>query len=359
MEKFPWDVSKLLAEAGLLGLTLSPEDGGAGGTLTDAILAILAVAEVCPRSGDVIQAGNFGAIRTFAEYATKQQKERFLPRLLNGEEVMAVGMTEPEAGSAVTELSTTADKCSGGYLINGTKIFGTHSNEAALFLIYVRFAPGAGGIGSVIVERDAPDFHIGKPIRFMNGERWSELHFDNCKIPDENILLGIGGLKKQLSGFNIERLGNAARSLAVGTHAFNIAKTYAKERRQFGRALCEFQGLQWKFSEVLLRLDSAGLLLMRAAAQAENGLPSRYDTALAKLACNEAGFQAANEALQIFGGHGFSEDSIVQYCFKKTRGWMIAGGSVEILKNIIAEEIFDRRFPQYPAEPSAKSGVLS
>ncbi len=357
--EYPWDVAKKLAKAGLLGLTLSTDDGGAGGTLTDALIAIRAITEVCPRSGDVVQAGNFGAIRTFAEFATKRQKERLLPRLLKGEDVMAVGMTEPEAGSAVTELSTTATEYDDGYLITGTKIFGTHSHEASLFLIYVRFGPGGGGIGSVIIERGTPGFHIGKPSKFMNGEQWSELHFDNCKIPDENVLLGAGGLKKQLSGFNIERLGNAARSLAVGTHAFNIAKTYAVQRKQFGRALCEFQGLQWKFAEVSLRLEAAGLLLMRAAARAVNGLPTRYDTAMAKLACNEAGFLAANEALQILGGHGFSEDSIVQYCVRKTRGWMIAGGSSEILKNIIAEDIFNRRFPQYPVTPSVSDKFRS
>lgn len=346
--EYPWDVSKKLANAGLLGLCLSEEDGGMGGTLIDALLAIQAVTEICPRSGDVVQAGNFGAIRTFAEYATKQQKEIFLPRLLCGEEVMAVGMTEPEAGSAVTELSTLSTKVTGGYRIDGTKIFGTHSTEASLFLIYVRFGPGSGAIGSVIVEKGTPGFHIGKPVKFMNGDYWSELHFENCIIPEENVLLGPGGLKKQLSGFNVERLGNAARSLAVGCHAFNVARSYAMERKQFGRLLCEFQGLQWKFSELSLRLESAGLLLMRAAARAKNGIPSRNDSALAKLACNEAGFLAANEALQIMGGHGFAEDSIVQYCVRKTRGWMIAGGSTEILKNMIAEEIFECKFPQYP-----------
>jgi alkylation response protein AidB-like acyl-CoA dehydrogenase len=236
-------------------------------------------------------------------------------------------------------------------IINGTKIFGTHSGEANLFLVYVRFGPGTGGIGSVLVERGTPGFTLGNPSAFMNGEEWSQLYFDNCRIPKANVLLGKGGFKKQIAGFNIERLGNAARAVAVGRHAFNVARDYALMRKQFGRLLCEFQGLQWKFADMATRLEGAQLLLMRAAVNAEKDLPSAQETAMAKLACNEAGFFAANEALQIMGGLGFSEDSTVQYALRRTRGWMIAGGSIEILKNRIAEGIFERSFSQ--REPRA------
>jgi alkylation response protein AidB-like acyl-CoA dehydrogenase len=190
----------------------------------------------------------------------------------------------------------------------------------------------------------------------MNGESWSPLYFDNCRIPKANILLGSGGFKKQISGFNIERLGNAARAVAVGRKAFNEARDHAKTRRQFGRDICEFQGLQWKFAEMQMRLEAAQLLLMRAVTRADNDLPSAQDSALAKLACNDAGFYAANEALQIMGALGFSDDNIVQYCMRRTRGWMIAGGSTEILKNRIAEGIFERRFSQRPPKP-AKDGA--
>ncbi len=312
----------------------------------DAILAIQEVALVCPKSADIVQAGNFGPIRTFAEYATPAQKARFLPDLLAGRTLISLGMTEPDAGSAVTDLKTTARREDGHCVIDGTKIFSTHSPEAALFLVYVRFGPGVGGIGSVIVERGTPGFTIGKPSMFMNGEQWSQLYFENCRIPTENILLGEGGFKKQIAGFNVERLGNAARSLAVGRHAFTIARDHAMTRRQFGRPLCEFQGLQWKVADVAMKLDAAQLLLYRAAVRAEHGLPSAYDAAVAKLACNTAGFEAANEAMQIMGGTGFSQETLVEYCVRRTRGWMIAGGSIEILKNRIAESVFDRRFDQ-------------
>lgn len=344
--EFPWEIARKFAEMGLLGITVPESDGGQGGSLVDAVLAIQAVAEVCPRSGDVVQAGNFGPIRTFAEFANAEQRARFLPDLLAGKAVISLGMTEPGAGSAVTELVTSATPDGDDFLINGTKIFGTHSSEANVFLVYVRFGPGVGGIGSVLLERGMPGFQIGKPSTFMNGEDWSQLYFDNVRVPKANVLLGMGGFKKQIAGFNVERLGNSARAVAVGRHAFNLARDHAQTRKQFGRALCEFQGLQWKFAEMLMRLEAAQLLLMRAAVSAQDGMPSAQDTAIAKLACNEAGFFAANEALQIMGGLGFSEESTAQYCVRRTRGWMIAGGSIEILKNRIAEGIFDRRFSQ-------------
>lgn len=351
--EYPWDVARRMAEMGLMGIALPEADGGMGGTLVDSILAIQAVAEVCPRSADAIQAGNFGPVRTFAEYATPEQKARYLGPILRGEAVISLGMTEPEAGSAVTELKTSAVEDGDHYVVNGSKIFGTHSAEANVFLVYVRFGPGLDGIGSVLIERGTPGFTIGRPSMFMNGEEWSQLYFENCRIPRENVLLGRGGFRKQIAGFNVERLGNSARAVAVGRHAFNLARAHAAERRQFGRLLCEFQGIQWKFADMATRLEAAQLLLMRAAVNAGDGLPSAQETAMAKFACNEAGYYAANEALQVMGGLGFSEESTVQYCLRRTRGWMIAGGSIEILKNRIAEGVFERSFAQRAPKPVA------
>ncbi len=343
--RFPREVAQLLAKQGLLGISFNPEDGGQGGTLMDSVIAIEQIAAVCPRSADVVQAGNFGPIRTFVEYASAEQKQRWLPDLLAGNTCISLGMSEPDAGSAATELKTSATQDGDHYIINGSKVFGTHSPDAAIYLVYVRFGPGVGGIGSVIVERDTPGFTIGKPTPFMSGEEWSQLYFENCRIPASNVLLGAGGFKKQISGFNVERLGNSSRALALGRYAFNLAREHALVRKQFGRPLCEFQGLQWKFADMALKLESAQMLLYRAANVTE-GLPSAYQTALAKLACNQAGFEVANEAVQIMGGLGYSQESLAEYCMRRTRGWMIAGGSIEILKNRIAEDVFERRFDQ-------------
>ena len=227
---FPRDVAQMMGKQGLMGIAFDPEHGGQGGTLFDSVIAIEQIASVCPRSADVIQAGNFGPIRTFVEYATPEQKERWLPDLLAGNICISLGMSEPDAGSAVTELKTSATEDGDGYLINGSKVFGTHSPDAAIYLVYVRFGPGVNGIGSVIIERDTPGFTIGKPTPFMSGEQWSQLYFENCRIPKANVLLGPGGFKKQISGFNVERLGNSSRALALGRYAFNLAREHASIR---------------------------------------------------------------------------------------------------------------------------------
>jgi alkylation response protein AidB-like acyl-CoA dehydrogenase len=190
---YPWDVAGMLAEQGLLGIAFSEEDGGQGGTLMHAVLAIQEVAMACPKSADIVQAGNFGPIRTFVEYASVEQKARFLPDLLAGKMLIALGMSEPDAGSAVTDLKTSAMEDGDDYVINGNKVFSTHSPEADLFLIYVRFGPGVNGIGSVLIERGTPGFSVGEPSSFMSGEQWSQLYFENCRIPRANVLRRCGG----------------------------------------------------------------------------------------------------------------------------------------------------------------------
>jgi alkylation response protein AidB-like acyl-CoA dehydrogenase len=345
---YPWDVAKQMAAQGLLGITVAGADGGQGGTLMDAVIAIEAVASACPRSADVVQAGNFGAIRVLAEYGTKAQKEKYLKRLLAGESVISVGMTEPEAGSAVTDLATKATPDGAGYRINGSKVFTTHSAYAEVYLAYVRFGPGVGGIGSVLIDTKAPGVRFGQRSKFMSGEDWAQVYFEDVRVPADMVVLKEGGFKKQIAGFNVERIGNTARSLALGRYAFERAKEWAQQRKQFGRLLCEFQGLQWKFAEMKMKLDAGQLLLYRAAANADRGFPSAEETAIAKAFCNQAGFDVANDALQVMGGLGYSQESLVEYCVRRCRGWMIAGGSIEILKNRIAEEIFGRSFPQRP-----------
>lgn len=350
--QFPHDVAKKMSDAGLLGITIPEADGGSGGTLMDAVIAIETIATVCPRSADVIQEGNFGAIRVLAHFANADQKKRYLTPLLKGEEVIAVAMTEPEAGSATTDLVTTATPDGDGYRINGRKVFpNPHADQ---YLVYVRYGPGVGGIGSVMLRRTAPGFSTGKPAKFMSGNDWATLYFDNVYVPPEDVLLGPGGFKKQIAGFNAERIGNASRSLAYGRYCFTIAREYAMTRKQFGRPLCEFQGLQWKFADMKMKLDAGQLLLYRAAVNADNGIPSADDTAIAKAFCNQAGFDICNEAMQIMGGMGYTDESLVEYCFRKCRGWMIAGGSIEILKNRIAEGIFERSFSQRPPKISEK-----
>jgi alkylation response protein AidB-like acyl-CoA dehydrogenase len=183
----------------------------------------------------------------------------------------------------------------------------------------------------------------------MSQEEWVQTYFENAFVPADMVVLKEGGFKKQIAGFNVERIGNSARSLALARYAYERAREWAMQRRQFGRLLFEFQGLQWKFAEMKIKLDAAQLLLYRAAANADRGFPSPEETSIAKAYCNQSGFEIANEALQVMGGQGYSQEELVEYCLRRCRGWMIAGGSIEILKNRIAEGVFERTFPQRPA----------
>ncbi|CAM3346738.1 acyl-CoA dehydrogenase [Bordetella sputigena] len=344
--EYPWDVARSMARQGLLGITISEANGGIGGSLMDAVIAIQTIASVCPRSADVVQAGNFGPIRVLGEYGNAMQKEKYLRPLLAGDMLISVGMTEPEAGSAVTELKTSATRDGNGWRINGSKIFTTHGPHATVILAYVRFGPGTHGIGSVLIDTKSEGVRLGKRSAFMSDEEWAEIYFDNVYVPDDMVVLGEGGFKKQIAGFNVERIGNTSRSLALGRYAYEEAREWALQRKQFGRLLCEFQGLQWKFADMRIKLDAGQLLLYRAASNADTGFPSATETAIAKAYCNQAGFEVANEALQVLGGMGYSRESLVEYCVRRCRGWMIAGGSIEILKNRIAEGVFERTFPQ-------------
>ena len=315
-------------------------DGGQGGTLMDAVIAIEEVAPVCPRSADVVQAGNFGPIRTFAEYAHRRSRRSTgCPTCWPATPVISLGMTEPDAGSAVTELDDQrASRTATSYCINGTKVFSTHSADADVFLVYVRFGPGVGGIGSVLVERGTPGFTIGAPSDFMTGEEWCELYFD--ELPHPGGERAARRRRLQEADRRLQRRAHRQHLALAGASAASLQRRRASmrvTRKQFGRPLCEFQGLQWKFADMKIKLDAAQLLLYRAAANADHGLPSADETAIAKLACNQAGFEVANEAMQVMGGIGYSQESLVEYCLRRSRGWMIAGGSIEILKNRIAE----------------------
>jgi len=349
----PRDILAKLAAAGLAGIAMPISDGGQGGLLLDAVLALEAMTELSPVGGDCLAALNFGAIQQLAHHGSADIKQRFLAPCLAGARLAAVAMTEPDAGSAVTDLRARAHIEDDGVVLNGQKIFTTNAATADLFVVWARFGDSSRDAGAVVVERGAPGFKVDADHRFMSGDAYGVLYLDGCRVPRGNVLLDGDGFARLLSVFNVERLGNAARSLAYGQAAFTRAVTHARERRQFGRRLAEFQGLQWRFVEMKLQLEQARLLLYRAAADCDAGLPSPLDVSLAKVACNRAGFDVANQALQVLGAYGYDEDSELSYLFRRTRGWMIAGGSIEQMLNRAASEIFGETFSQRPPRPPA------
>lgn len=349
--RFPREYLKVLAAHGFAGITMPEADGGLGGKLLDAVLAIEAITKVCPTAGDCVQALNFGAIQQIAHLGSPAVKKKYLEPCLRGEKMVSISMTEPEAGSAVTDLHTKAVMSGEDVLVTGSKIFTSNADHSDYFVVWVRFGEGSRGAGAVLMERDTPGLTIDTSHHFMSGEPYGMLFFDDARVPRSNILTDTDGFKKMLPVFNVERLGNATRSLTLGAIALDLAVEHVKSRRQFGRPLMEFQGLQWKLAEMKLKLEGARLLLLRAAVNADNGLPSALETALAKVACNRAAFDVANDALQLFGGSGYDRDARVNYLFRRTRGWQIAGGTIEQMLTRIASDVLDQHLSQRASTP--------
>lgn len=347
---FPRDVSRLLADEGLLGLAFhrAPAAGRPMGVLA-AVCAIEALARACPRSADVLHHGNFGAASLIARYGSPDQQRRYLEPLLAGKTVMGLAISEAEAGAAAAQITTAARKTPSGYRVTGAKMFAAQSNEAEHMVVVALFGASVADAGAVVVARDRPGVSLGEPAAFMSGEAWRELRLDEVCVPKEDVVSSRGVFTTQAAFFDIEKIGNAARALGVGWCAFDLARAYAGERRQFGRPLCEFQGLQWLMADVRASLDAAQLVLYRAAARAEAGTLSKEDASLAKLLCNRAAMAAADEAVQLLGARGYDRSSLAEYCFRKARGFLINGGTAELMKTRIAEAVFGRPFPQQAA----------
>ncbi len=347
-DSYPFEYLTTLARHDLTGIDLPESDGGQGLQLIDSILVLEAVTKVSVRAGDAVQATNFGPIRQIAALGTPDQRERFLGPLLRGEALASVAISEPEAGSAASEMRTTARIEGDQVVIHGSKVFNSNGPFVTQYVVWARFGEGSRGIGAIVVSADAPGFSRGKPEQYLSGEMHCTLHFDGCRVTAANILAREGGLQRLMPIFNIERLGNAARSLASGWHALDLAIEHLGQRRVSGRPLAEYQGLRWKVAEARTKLEGARLLLYRAATETRDGMPDGTLAAMAKLACNKAGYAAADEAAQMFGGYGMSTEYPLAYLLARTRAWMIAGGSLEVMRNRIADSLLGR--------PGSRSG---
>jgi alkylation response protein AidB-like acyl-CoA dehydrogenase len=337
-QDFVRDRARRLCELGFTGITFPAQDGGQGGQLLDAVIVLSEIARVCPHTGDVVQAYNFGGIRQLQELASPALKRQWLAPALRGEILISLAMSEPDAGSGLASIRTTADARDDRAVINGSKIFATHGVDADLIIVWCRFGTDPQAIGAVAVPATAPGFTRGATETFMSGERYCQMYFDNCTVPADNVLIDSGGIRRLMPVFNIERLGNATRALALATAAFDMAVAHARSRRAGETLIKDLQGMQWKFADMKLQLEAARLLLFRAATM--RGGPTDEATALAKCFANEAAFFVANQSLQVLGGYGYSTEFPLEYILRRVRGWMIAGGTTEILRNRIARNIF-------------------
>ena len=354
-EEFPAENRTLLAKLGYLGLVIPEEYGGSGASIEHASIFLEEVARVCFNTGLICQLAINGPSRAIEILGTSEQKARWLPKCVTGEYMFGIGISEPNAGSAVTDLSTSATEDNDAYVVNGQKAFCTGGTQATHVLVAARFGKTAGakGIGALIIEKGTPGFEIGHPGPKMGGRGVSEveLFFDNCRVPKENVLVhgdpeSSRGFRLLMSSFGPERVGNAAMCLGVAQAAFDLAVAYSSERTQFGRPICEFQGIQWKIADMATQIHAARLMIKHAASNLEGGFPRPMDAACAKLYANEMVQRVTNEALQIHGHYGYSREFPLERMVRDARGFALGGGTVEILRNTVASLVYGRSFDQ-------------
>ena len=343
----PLDNMRLLGELGVLGICLPTELGGQGRDALSGILAIEHIARWCPRTGISATMAIAGPGMFIAKWGTEQQKAKYLPAIRMGEANMSIALTEPQAGSALTDLATRARITNGVCRLTGQKTFCSHAGWDRQVLVFCRFAPGTSGIGAVIVEHDTPGFTISKPHYHISGSPWWDLFFDNAEVPEENVLFSSDGFRKLMSSYSLERCASAASSLGVARAAFELARQHAVERRQFGRPICDFQFVQDKLANMYLALEQARLLLYKAV-KGGRGTAGRLESSAAKVAGTEAAVFICDQAMQIFGGSGMSQEMPLEWMYRVVRTATVAGGTSDIHRGMIASEIVGRRFEQRP-----------
>ncbi|MEW6262715.1 MAG: acyl-CoA dehydrogenase family protein [Thermodesulfobacteriota bacterium] len=341
---------KVLAEHGLAGLTLPEEYGGSGGRLLDAALTMEEIARVCPVTAGMIL-GNCANSEIIVKFGSEEQKRRYLPPLAAGQTLISWAMTEPEAGSAATDLRTRAVLEGDHWILDGTKTFITRATVSNFFIVFARTSekPGPQPICSFVIEKGTPGFHLGKPERTMGlrGSGSSEVILENCRVSKENRLTVEGQFGRVMEALNIARVLNPCFCLGIAQGAFELARDYIQVRKQFGRELCEFQGLQWMLADMAVKVEAMRLLIYRAAHSFDAGHPeAALHAALAKTYANEAAFEVANAALQLHGAYGYSSEFPLERMVRDVRAFQIAGGSTQILRNTIASLVLKRRFSQ-------------
>jgi alkylation response protein AidB-like acyl-CoA dehydrogenase len=342
-ERMPRDHVRQLARAGLLGQTLSVDAGGAGSSPLDAARTIAEVARGCAVSARVLVDTNFGAVQIIDRWASDEIRRRYLPGIRIGETLVAIAITEPGAGSAANELTTNATFDGDEVVLTGSKRWITGAGERDLYLVFARFddVPGAAGVGAVLVPAETPGLRIGnrEPTMGLRGLREGELHFEGCRVPDSHLIVepGPGAFGRLMAAYNGQRVGAASVSLGLGRGALEIAVDYARERRQFGKPIAEYQAIQLMLADMAIQLDASELLIERAATTLDrHGFPGRYETSVAKTFASEAGIFATNTAIQILGGNGYSRHYQVERMARDARMFTIGGGTSQMQRLAVA-----------------------
>ena len=337
-------------ELGYLGINLECSVGGSGMSHLDAVIVLEEVAKISIAVAFPIFEASFGPSLAIAHLGSESLKQRYLPKVCAGEKMVAVSMSEPGAGSALTDLITRGEIRGNKIILNGTKRWCSGAGHSEAYLVYCRLseAAGAKGIGAIIIDKDTDGLSFGERDHHMGfrGVYSCDIYFDNVEVPIDNMLAPAGSFSKLMDAFDLERCGNTTMSLAVAQSAFDYVLKYSQEREQFGKPLVDFQAVQLQLAEMKMKLEAARLLLYRALVNAESGLPSVGESSIAKCFANEAAREVTGKAMQIMGGYGYSKEFPIEQKLRDAWGWGIAGGSIDIQKVNITSALVNRRFNQ-------------
>lgn len=337
---FPWENLRDLAKIGVLGMAVPEEYGGMGMNVLDTALVIEEVSKVCYVTAMALM-GEVGVqVRVISTYAPESIKQRILPGVCTAENILAVCITEPHAGTDVPNMRTNCEIKGDKVILNGTKTLISRVDEAQMFVVFTRVnkVPGREGIGCVLVDRQTPGFQCTARYHTMGGENLAEIVFENCELPRENLVLEGGALRKLLTAFNTQRCLNPSVSLGLAEGAFEEAVKYARDRTAFNKPIGEFQGMRWKLAEMYRDIEVGRSMLYRAAASA-NPFPDPYQAAVAKTYCNEMAIRVTSEALQVHGGYGFTDEFPVSRFYRGARYGTLGGGTTETLKDLLGKKI--------------------
>ena len=344
------DIVKKMGDMGFLGVNIPQEYGGLGLGNLEALLVLEEFAKISSASAHPVFEANVGPVHVLLHYAQENLKREIVPQICRGEIVIAVSMSEPQAGTALTDLTTRGEIKNGKVILNGQKRWCSGGGHADGYVTYVRLSEdkGAKAIGAVYVPKDAAGLSFGKREQLMGfrGIPSADIYFDNVTIPEDHIIVPAGGFRKLMEVFDLERCGNATMSLGQASGALEDALAYVQEREQFGKPLVDFQAVQMKLAEMQMRVEAARLLIHRAACNAQDGLPSVIDSSLAKCFSNEMSREVTGAAVQLMGGYGYSKEYPMERRLRDSWGWGIAGGAIDIQKVNIAAAMIGRRFDQ-------------
>lgn len=345
----PVENIRVLAEHGYTGLFLPAQYGGSGLGLVENVLVAEQLARACANTAMLFSCTDGAAPRAILGIGSEAHKRQYLPRIARGELLTAWSMSEPNAGSDVGNVQCRAVREGEELVIRGSKLWCTAAQVADLFLVLVRLGPEPGmkGVGAVLVERGTPGFSIGRHLDLLGlrGTGMAELVFDGCRVPASQLLLEAGRMRELLAVLDADRLsGNPTVCLGVAQAAFESIVAHLKDRVQFGKPLAEQQGLQWKLADMAMDIEAARALLYRAAMRVDAGQPSIADTSITKAYVNQMAVRVTNEAMQLAGAYGLSEEYPYERHFRDVRGMSIGYGTVEIHKSAIAREVLAGRY---------------